>query len=92
MNTENAYIIGLRAITYIMNEEELLTRFIALTGLSEGDISERIEEKYFLSSCLEFLMSNEKDLIAFCHDSDIPPDSPMQAYQAFGGGNNWDSI
>ena len=92
MNKENAYIIGLKAVTYIMGEEDLLPRFLALTGLGENDISEQLQDENFLSSCLDFLMNNEKDLLSFCDDSNIKPEVPMHASQILGGANNWDSM
>lgn len=91
MNIENAYTIGLKAITYIMANDELLSRFIALSGLSDAQIIERLEDEVFLSACLDFLMNNEKDLLCFCDDSNIEPGSPMQAYNALGGNNDWNS-
>lgn len=92
MKTENAQIIGLQAITYIMEDEDLLARFIALSGSSQEEIRDKVQDKYFLSSCLEFLLGNEKDLLSFCVDSNINPTHPMQAFESLGGNNNWDSM
>lgn len=91
MNIENAYIVGLKAITYIMSEEDLLSRFIALSGIGENEISERLQDQYFLSACLDFLLNNEKDLISFCDDSNISPKDPQEAVHILGGNNDWNS-
>lgn len=91
MDIENAYIVGLKATTYIMSEEDLLLRFIALSGLNEDEIKLRLQDKYFLSACLEFLLNNEKDLISFCDDSNINHKDPLNAAHILGGENNWNS-
>lgn len=91
MNIENAYIVGLKAITYIMSEEDLLSRFVALSGLNQDEISERLQDQHFLSACLDFLLNNEKDLISFCDDSDINHNDPLHASQILGGNNDWNS-
>ena len=92
MDTESAQIIGLQAITYIMANEDLLSRFIALSGSSQEEFREKIRDPIFLTACLEFLLANEVDLLSFCTDSDIDPSSPMQAFESLGGNNSWDSI
>lgn len=91
MNIENAYIVGLKATTYIMGQEDLLIRFIAVSGLNEDEIKMRLQDKYFLSACLEFLLNNEKDLMSFCDDSNINHKDPLNAAHILGGGNNWSS-
>lgn len=92
MNIENANIIGLQAVSYIIGTEELHERFISLSGLTENDIRLRVSDSHFLSSCLEFLLGNEESLLSFCHESDIDPEIPMKAFIALGGNNNWDSM
>ncbi len=92
MNEESAYILSLKALTYIMGDDILMPRFLTLSGLSENEISERLEDAVFLAACLDFLMNNEKDLLCFCDDSNISPKIPMQAYQLLGGTNEWNSL
>jgi hypothetical protein len=91
MDIENAYTVGFKAISYIVSEDDLLLSFIALSGLSENEIKEQLQDPHFLSASLSFLLNNEKYLISFCDDSDINPKDPMQAAQLLGGDNIWNS-
>ena len=91
MMKETAYTIGLKAITYILGEEDLLSRFIALSGIGENEIVESLQDPNFLSASLDFLLNNEKDLISFCDDSNIDRNEPWNASRILGGNNDWNS-
>lgn len=86
MHIENAKSLALGALTFILSEDELRDRFLALSGMDADDMRKRIEETDFMASVLEFLLSHEPDLLAFSEYSKENPEHVIVAWRALGGG------
>jgi len=86
MHHETAISLGFEALTFILSEDELKERFMALTGLSPGALSENIENDAFLASVLEFLIGHEPDLITYAEQSQTSPTDVVLAWRQLGGG------
>ncbi|MEZ5795962.1 DUF3572 domain-containing protein [Albidovulum sp.] len=83
---DEAEVIGLRALGWLVGNEALLPLFLGSTGLSEGDLAARAGEPDFLGSVLDFLLLDDAWVIAFCDAEGLAPDLPMAARAALPGG------
>ncbi len=79
-------IIALKALGYIVSDDVLRDRFVALTGLDSDTLRESLDQPGTFASILEFLVSHEPDLIAAAEAQDISPDMIVKAWRALGGG------
>ncbi len=86
MSDQRYEIIALRALGYIVSEDALRDRFVALTGLDPDTLRKNLDQPGTLASILEFLVSHEPDLIAAAQAQDISPDTMVKAWRALGGG------
>ena len=86
MTPDTAQAIALKATAFIFAEEPLRDRFLALTGIDADEIRNRISDRDFLASLLEFLMGHDPDLISFASAADIKPETIKMAWRALGGG------
>lgn len=86
MTADEAEILALRALTWIVAQEELLPVFLGSTGTSEDDMRMRAADPDFLGAVLDFLSLDDDWTLAFAAEAGVPPDAPMTARQALPGG------
>ncbi|QGX98922.1 DUF3572 family protein [Roseovarius faecimaris] len=86
-----AEVTGLRALTWLAGNDELLPVFCGATGAAEQDFRTRLNEPEFLGSVLEFLLMDDAWVQAFCDAENLPYDAPWRARQMLPGGEevNW---
>ncbi|MFL2783135.1 MAG: DUF3572 domain-containing protein [Rhodospirillales bacterium] len=82
-----AETIALRALEFILVNEELRAEFLSISGLSTDDITNGLQNPEFLGGVLDFLLQNELPLIAFCDKLGIKPEQPMQLRYSLPGAN-----
>lgn len=58
---------------WLANEPDMLSRFLALSGLQANMLRQAVNDPGFLAGLTDFLMSHEPDLMAFCAATDTPP-------------------
>jgi hypothetical protein len=85
-SADAAETLALKALTWLLGNEELLPVFLGASGASEQDLRVRTGEPEFLGSVLDFLMMDDAWIIGFCDACRIPYDHPMQARAALPGG------
>jgi hypothetical protein len=86
MHQDTAQAIAFSAISYIIGEDHLRDRFMALTGLDTSSLRARLVEPDFQASILEFLLGHEPDLISFAEHITEKPENVVHAWRALGGG------
>ena len=86
LTPEMAQTIALQALAHIASDEDRLAGFMAQTGLSTYELKDRAAEPAFLGGVLDFLMSDETTLVAFCEENDMAPDLPGHARRSLPGG------
>ena len=87
LSSEAAEALALRAVAWLLAQEELAGALLGSSGLSAAELPERVSDPEFLGFVLDFLMADEPALLAFCADETIQPDRPMRARAALPGGN-----
>ncbi|CAI8399081.1 MAG: DUF3572 domain-containing protein [PS1 clade bacterium] len=87
MNSEQAEILALQALTFLAADTEIMDRFAALSGLAPNDIIARANEAEMLAGVLDFMLSDETVLTDFCAANDLDPEHPARARQTLPGGD-----
>jgi hypothetical protein len=83
---EAAETLALQALAWIAAEPERLSGLMATTGLWPDEVSARATEPAFLGGVLDFLLGDEVQLLAFCTEMGVPPESPARLRAALPGG------
>lgn len=86
MQLKPAEQIALKALTWLLENDDLLPAFMEATGTGEADFRLRTGDSEFLLSVLDFITMNDSWVIAFCDSEALPYLALMQARQAFPGG------
>ena len=86
MTPENAEILALKGLAFLANAPDSLDRFLALSGIGGGELRERAEEPEFLAAVLDFLLSDEPLLTAFCEAEALDAKAVHGARRTLPGG------
>lgn len=86
MNRDAAETLALRALAWMAGQEEMASRFAAATGMPLSEASGRLQDPVFLASVLEFLLNEDRWVIAFCDAEGLRYEEPMKALVALPGG------
>ena len=79
MNLAAAQTLAIRALGFLAADADLLGRFLAETGLGPDELRANADDPSLLAGVLDFLLGNEKELVAFCEAEGIAPDRPRRA-------------
>jgi hypothetical protein len=80
--------MALRALAFLVQDEERVGRFLALTGLDPGEIRARLDEAGFQLAVLDHLAGDEALLVAFAEAESLRPEAVGRARRALGGGED----
>lgn len=86
MNQDAAETLALRALGWLAGQSDVLAQFMAATGANVSSIADAVGQPSFLAAVLDFLLSEEDRLIAFCDAEGLPYTAPMQARVVLPGG------
>lgn len=84
---EPAETLALQALAWLLADPERSGQFLAATGADAGDLTRLVAEPLFLGAVLDFLLTDERALLAFAAEAGIAPDLPMRARAALPGGD-----
>lgn len=79
-------IVGLRALAWLVGNEELLPTFLAASGVSADELRERAADPVFLGSVLDFILNEDAWVMGFCESVGLPYEAPAQARAMLPGG------
>jgi hypothetical protein len=85
LSPEEAEIIALKALAFLANDTDRLGRFLALSGVSPGDVRAAAADRHFLAGVLNHLLQDESLLLTFTADEDLDPRLPAQAAEILNG-------
>ncbi|PST25346.1 DUF3572 domain-containing protein [Mesorhizobium plurifarium] len=77
-------------LTWLADEPELMSRFLALTGTDPASLRRAIGEPGFMGGLVAFLMEHEPTLMAFCNDTQTSPEEVVRAHHIFSGPREFD--
>lgn len=78
-------MVAIQALAFIAADDQLMSRFLALTGLDVADLRAAAAEPGFLVAVLDFLGGHEPDLVAFAQSADLTPEAVVAARHALAG-------
>ena len=67
--------VAAMALQYMADDTELLSRFLALTGLAPDDLREASGQTAFLIAVLDFYLGYEPNLLKFAEACNLNPES-----------------
>jgi hypothetical protein len=81
----SAEVTALRALAWVVTDQDRAMRFLALTGCDAETLRLRAGEADVLGAVLDFLMDDEASLLAFADEADVPAQSVALARVALPG-------
>ena len=81
---ESAEILAIAAFSFIAEEPDRLTAFLAATGLSVERLRESASTPGFFAGVLEHMLADESLLLAFADSAGINPTEVARARNALG--------
>lgn len=85
MNREVAETLALKALAWLVGNDELLPVFLGATGASVDDLKSQAAMAGFQVSVLEFLTMNDDWVVEFCDTVGQGYEDPMIAAQVLAG-------
>ena len=82
----DAASLSISALSWIAADGELMSRFLALTGIEPGQIRAAAVEPGFMAGVLDFLLAHEPTLLRFCDENGVQPEAVARAQVQLGGG------
>ena len=86
MTQQAAEILALKGLAFLANAPDSLDRFLALTGITGTELRDRAEEPEFLAALMDFVLSDEPLLTAFCEAESLNAKTVHMARHALPGG------
>ena len=83
---ENPESIALKALLWLLSNEDLLPVFMGATGVAAEDLRAGAADPVFLASVLDFLMMDDVWVVGFCDAEGLAYDAPMRARAYLPGG------
>ncbi|KQT34799.1 hypothetical protein ASG29_01160 [Sphingomonas sp. Leaf412] len=84
-NEEAAETTGLRAVAWIIGDDDRAGRLLALTGLDADALRDGLGDRTVLAAVLAFLESHEPDLLACAAALETSPETLVRARAALEG-------
>lgn len=86
MKQDRAETLALQALAWMAADDDMAARFAGATGANLSEARDRLQDPVFLASVLEFLLMEDRWVMAFCDAHGLPYEAPMQALMALPGG------
>jgi hypothetical protein len=71
MTLSAAETLGLKALGWLVNSPDDLGRFLNISGAGSAELRERASDPVFLGAVLDFLLSDDSLLTAFCEAESV---------------------
>src|SRR4030081_3194150 len=82
---EPAETLAIQALSYLDQDPEQLSRFLALSGIDPGAIRAAAAQPEFLAGVLAYLAQDEALLVPFGAEAGVPPGSVERARALLAG-------
>lgn len=75
LSQSQAEVLALQALGYIASDEELLPRFLALTGMDAEGLRAAAAETGTLIAVIDFIMFDDASVTGFAEHAEIEPEA-----------------
>ncbi|CUH53219.1 DUF3572 domain-containing protein [Shimia marina] len=79
MSQDFAETVALKALGWLVTQDEVVSVFLGATGASVEDLRVRAGDSDFMGSVLEFLTMDDAWVVAFCDANELAFEVPLQA-------------
>jgi hypothetical protein len=88
---DKAETVALQALGWLAGNEDLFPVFLGATGADVSDLATAATQPTFLAAVMDFLLTDDAWVMAFCDDAQLRYEVPMQARAMLPGGAqiNW---
>ena len=86
MQAGEAELIAIKVVDWLAADQGMFARFVQSTGSSVEDARHRLEDPEFLAAAMDFLLSSDAAVLAFCGEHGIGDDRPLAARRMLPGG------
>lgn len=86
LGREAAETLALHAVAVIVADEDLLPRFLAVTGSGADDLRRRIADPDFLGAVLDFVLEDDATVQRIADSAGIGPEGLLAARLRLPGG------
>lgn len=76
--------LALDALVWTLGDDDRAGRLLAVTGLDAGDLRARLTDPAVLGASLDFLLANERDLVACAEALNVRPEAFARAAAELG--------
>jgi len=83
---DDAQTLAINSLVFLADDSELLSRFLALTGITADQIRTAASEPGFLAGVLQFYLAHEPTLMRYCEATETDPASFQEALRLLPGG------
>jgi Protein of unknown function (DUF3572) len=85
---EGPQVIALKALTFLVSNEDHLDGFLASSGMDLQDLKELADDETMLAGLLDHILQNESLLLEFSQSIDYKPEMIVKARYALPGANH----
>ena len=86
MTIDDAQALAINSLVFLAGDDELLSRFLALTGITADQIRSAASEPGFLAGVLQFYLAHEPTLMRYCEATGTDPALFQEALRLLPGG------
>jgi Protein of unknown function (DUF3572) len=86
MQQDAAQVLALQVLAWLAAEDEVFPLFLGSTGASLADLRARASDPEFLGAVLDFLLMDDRWVVAFCDGHGRPYTAPQDARAVLPGG------
>lgn len=86
---KSAETLGAQAFSWVADDTDRLNAFMMMTGAAPADLVRNVTAPAFLGTVLDYLMTEDALVIAFCDARSLPYTAVMQARAVLPGGETW---
>ena len=83
-NSPDAETLALGALAWLASADDELSRFVGESGIGPNELRERATEAEVLGAVLDFVLGDDKRLLAFCEAEGLEPRQIHLARHALG--------
>lgn len=85
MSPDEAETIAIRALGWLVANDDLLPVFLGASGAAAEDLRSSAQDPAFLAAVLDFVTMNDDWVIGFCDAARLSYDLPLRARHALPG-------
>lgn len=86
MNTDQAQSIALKALIFLVSDQDRAGTFMAATGIAPDDLSKGAADGDFLAGIIDYILGDEALVVAFAEGENLKPEKIAAVRRALPGG------